>query len=330
MSSLSGTKVAVTGAGGFIGSHLVEALVAEGASVRALVRYNSRGDKGALEWIPEAVVSEVETLAGDVRDAESAAAVVEGCEVVFHLAALIAIPYSFVNPRDYFETNVLGTLNVLQASRAGSPRSVVHTSTSEVYGNALEFPITAAHPVSAYSPYAASKIGADQLALSFHRTYGLPVTLLRPFNTYGPRQSTRAVIPTIIAQALNGDTVRIGSLEPRRDLTFVLDTVSGFIAAAEADGVAGETLQLGTGEDISVGELIEVVESLVGHDLQVVQEDQRVRPEQSEVNRLLSDPSRMTETTGWQAQTPLREGLEKTMRWLEDRPPLTAAGDYAI
>jgi NAD dependent epimerase/dehydratase len=328
--SLSGTNVTVTGAGGFIGSHLVEALVSQGAVVRAMTRYNSRGDRGALEWIPPDTLSEVEVVAGDVRDVESAARAVEGSEVVFHLAALIAIPYSYVNPRDYLETNVIGTLNCLQAAREGSLSRFVHTSTSEVYGNAQEFPITASHPTTAASPYAASKIGADQLALSFHRAYEVPVTLLRPFNTYGPRQSMRAVIPTILTQALNGDTVRIGSLDPRRDLTFVTDTVNGFIAAAEADGAVGETLQLGTGEDVSVGELIKDVEGLVGRSLEVIQEDRRVRPEKSEVNRLLSDPSKMTDTTGWRAEVPLREGLERTMRWLSDRPPLQAAENYAI
>ena len=330
MSRLSGTKVAVTGAGGFIGSHLVEALVARGAGVRAMVRYNSRGDRGALEWISPEVLSEVEVIAGDVRDTESASQAVDGCETVFHLAALIAIPYSYVNPRDYFETNVLGTLNLLQAVRSEPLARFVHTSTSEVYGNTTEFPITASHPVTAASPYAASKIGADQLALSFYRAYEVPVTLLRPFNTYGPRQSTRAVIPTILAQALNGNTVRIGSLEPRRDLTFVTDTVTGFIAAAEAEAVVGETLQLGTGEDVSVGELIQAAESLLGRDLEVVQEERRVRPERSEVSRLISDPSRMTEATGWRAEVPLGEGLERTMRWLADRPPMQAAENYAI
>jgi NAD dependent epimerase/dehydratase len=330
MSRLSGTKVSVTGAGGFIGSHLVEALVSRGAAVRAMVRYNSRADRGALEWISPDVLSDVEVVVGDVRDVESAAQAVEGCETVFNLAALIAIPYSYVNPRDYFETNVLGTLNLLQAARSGSLSRFVHTSTSEVYGNTTEFPITAGHPVTAASPYAASKIGADQLALSFYRTYDVPVTLLRPFNTYGPRQSTRAVIPTILAQALNGNTIRIGSLEPRRDLTFVTDTVSGFIAAAEAESVVGETLQLGTGDDVSVGELIQAVQSLVERDLEVVQEDRRVRPEKSEVSRLVSDPSRMTEATGWRAEVALEEGLEKTMRWLADRPPIQPAEKYAI
>jgi NAD dependent epimerase/dehydratase len=330
MSGLEGTSVAVTGAGGFIGSHLAEALLARGARVRAMVRYNSRGDVGALEWIPEEVSREVEIVAGDVRDPESAAEAVDGCEVVFHLAAQIAIPYSYVNPRDYFETNVLGTLNVAQACRRAGTRRLVQTSTSEVYGTALELPITEDHPLRAQSPYAASKIAADQLALSFHRSFELPVVVLRPFNTYGPRQSARAVIPTIIAQALKGGVVRIGSLDPRRDLTYVSDTVSGFIAAVGSEAVVGETLQLGTGEDVSVGELVEAVQSLLGRELEVVQEEQRMRPELSEVMRLVSDPTRMTETTGWRPETPLTEGLGQTMRWIESQPDLYAAENYVI
>lgn len=330
MSGLGGSTVAVTGAGGFIGSHLVEALLGRGAHVRAMVRYNSRGSQGALEWVSQEVVSAVEVVAGDIRDAESAAELVAGCDVVLHLGAQIAIPYSYVNPRDYFETNVLGTLNLLQAIRAGSMSHFVHTSTSEVYGNAQEFPITVSHPVRAQSPYAASKIGADQLALSFHRSFGLPVTVLRPFNTYGPRQSARAVIPTIIAQALKGGTIRIGSLDPRRDLTFVSDTVGGFIAAAEADAGRGEVLQLGTGHDVSIGDLIETVQSLLGRELEVVQEERRIRPEMSEVMRLVSDPSRMTELTGWRPERSLRDGLEETMRWIEAHLDLYAPEQYVI
>ena len=330
MSKLVGKRVAVTGAGGFIGSHLVEALVNHGARVQAMVRYNSRGDEGALAWAPDAVRSDVELFAGDIRDSESAATALAGAEVVFHLGALIAIPYSYVNPRDYFETNVLGTLNVLQACRDRSVDLVVHTSTSEVYGNAREFPITENHPVTAHSPYAASKIGADQLALSFQRSFELPVTVLRPFNTFGPRQSARAVIPTIIAQALKGGTVRIGSLEPRRDLTYVADTVRGFIAVAEADGVVGETLQLGTGDDLSVGDLIDAVGALMERKLEILQEQQRIRPEGSEVVRLISDPSRVRQLTGWSPETSLAEGLESTMRWIESEPGLYATESYVV
>lgn len=308
----------------------MESLVGEGARVRGMVRYNSRGDRGALAWIPSEVLSEVEVVAGDIRDPESAAAALEGCEVVFHLAALIAIPYSYINPRDYFETNVLGTLNVLQACRSALVRRVVHTSTSEVYGNAEEFPITEGHSVTAHSPYAASKIGADQLALSFQRSFEVPVTILRPFNTFGPRQSARAVIPTIIAQALNGGPVRIGSLEPRRDLTYVADTVAGFIAAAESEAGVGETLQLGTGDDVSVADLIDAVGSQLGRKLEVIQEEVRIRPEKSEVARLVSDPTRMRELTGWRPSTSLSDGLESTIKWIESRPELFTAEEYAV
>jgi len=328
--SLRDATVAVTGAAGFIGSHLVEALVAEGARVRAIARYNSRSALGALDWVPDEVRSEVEVVFGDIRDLESAVDAVRGCEVIFHLAAQIAIPYSYVNPRDYVETNVLGTLNVLQAARAGSVRRLVHTSTSEVYGTAQRVPITEDHPLSAQSPYAASKVAADQLALSFHRSFELPVTVLRPFNTYGPRQSARAVIPTIIDQALKGGPVRIGSLEPRRDLTYVTDTVRGFIAVSGADAAVGETLQLGTGEDVSVGELIETVQALLGCEVEIMQEEKRVRPEMSEVGLLLSDPRRMTDVTGWRPEVALRDGLEQTIRWIEARPGSYAAEDYVV
>jgi NAD dependent epimerase/dehydratase len=330
VNTLAGTTVAVTGAGGFIGSHLVEALVEEGARVRAMVRYNSRGDAGALEWAEDEISSEVEVVYGDIRDAESAADAVSGCEIVFHLAAQIAIPYSYVNPRDFFETNVLGTLNVIQGSRAAEVQRIVHTSTSEVYGTPREFPITERHPLLAQSPYAASKLGADPLALSFYRSFDLPITVLRPFNTYGPRQSARAVIPTIIAQALQGDTIRIGSLEPRRDLTQVSDTVRGFIAAARAEGAVGETLQLGTGHDVSVADLIGAVGDLIGRELEVIQEDERIRPERSEVMRLVSDPSKMREATGWSAQVPLSEGLATTLSWMQSPPKAYDADRYVI
>jgi NAD dependent epimerase/dehydratase len=330
LSRLSGIAVTVTGAGGFIGSHLVEALVAEGARVRGMVRYTSRGDRGALDLLADDVASEVELVLGDIRDPESVADGVRGCEVVFHLAAQIAIPYSYVNPRDFFETNVLGTLNVAQACRAAGTRRLIHTSTSEVYGTPTEVPITESHPLSGQSPYAASKIGADQLVLSFHRSFELPATVLRPFNTYGPRQSPRAVIPTILAQALKGEVVRLGSLEPRRDLTYVADCVRGFIAAAESEGAVGRTLQLGTGEDVSIAELVEEVGSLVERELRVEQEEERIRPKASEVMRLVSNPEQMAETTGWRPQTSLRDGLAETARWIESHLDAYAADQYVI
>jgi dTDP-glucose 4,6-dehydratase len=327
---LNGDLAVVTGAGGFIGSHLVEALLDDGARVRAMIRYTSRGDRGALNFLSEEASSEVEVVAGDIRDPESVADVLNGADVVFHLAAQIAIPYSYVNPRDYVETNVVGTLNVAQACRTQGVRRLVHTSTSEVYGSAQQVPITEAHPISAQSPYAATKVGADQLAISFHRSFRVPVTVLRPFNTYGPRQSARAVIPTIITQALRGDVVKLGSLEPRRDLTYVTDCASGFLAAAGSDQAVGETLQLGTGEDVSVAELVEAVGSIIGRKLQVEQESERVRPELSEVDRLVSDPERVRALTGWRPETQLVDGLERTIRWIESNPDHFRADGYVI
>ena len=278
-----GRRALVTGAGGFIGSHLAEALVREGASVRAFIRYNSRNDHGALDSLPRETLAGIEVHAGDVRDPESAARAVVGTDVVFHLAAQVAIPYSYVEPRTFFETNVIGTLNIAQACREAEVEHLVHTSTSEIYGTAQEVPMTEHHPVSGQSPYAASKIGADQLVFSFYRSYGLPVTILRPFNTYGPRQSARAVIPTIVTQMLASDTVRLGSLTPRRDLTYVADTVSGFIAAAAARDAIGETVQLGTGNDVSVGELVDEIAALLGRSVAIEHRPERVRPETSEV-----------------------------------------------
>jgi NAD dependent epimerase/dehydratase len=298
--------------------------------VRALVRYTSRGDRGGLAFLPDELTDGVEVVLGDVRDTESVMEAVRGCETVFHLAAQIAIPYSYVNPRDFVETNVVGTLNVLQACRAMETQRLVLTSTSEVYGTAQEVPITEDHPLSAQSPYAASKVAADQLGLSFHRSFELPVTVLRPFNTYGPRQSARAVIPTIIVQALRGGPVRLGSLTPRRDLTYVTDTARGFTAVAAEPTAVGETLQLGTGTDVSVADLVEAVGAVLGRELEVEQESQRVRPEGSEVMRLLSTPARMTERTGWRPEVDLAEGLERTIRWIEEHPDSYPVEGYVI
>jgi NAD dependent epimerase/dehydratase len=315
---MAGRRVLVTGAGGFIGGHLVERLLAEGAGVRALVRYNSRNEHGTLDWFAPDAMREVDVVLGDLRDAESVAAAVDGVEVVFHLGAQIAIPYSYVNPRDFFETNVLGTLNVAQAALASGVERVIHTSTSEVYGTAQEVPITEDHPIAPQSPYAASKVGADKLMESFHRSFGLPVTVLRPFNTYGPHQSARAIIPTIVSQALNGGSLRLGSLEPRRDMTYVADTAAGFLAAAVASPAAvGQTVQLGTQQDVSVGEIVKVVGELIGRDLPVELDPRRVRPEESEVMRLLASPARASELIGWSPSVDLREGLGRTIEWVE-------------
>ncbi len=252
MASLKGVPVLVTGAGGFIGGHLVARLVREGARVRALCRYNSRNDRGALDWLEPEVVVDVEVVLGELRNVESVDRAVDGCEMVFHLGGLIAVPHSYADPRDHFEVNVLGSLNVARAALAAGAR-VVHTSTSEVYGSAQTVPITEAHPLEPQSPYAASKVGADKVMEAYHRSFGLPVTIVRPFNTYGPHQSARAVIPTIIAQALAGGTVKLGSLHPRRDLLYVEDTASGFVAAGTTEAAIGRTIQVATDHDVSIG-----------------------------------------------------------------------------
>jgi dTDP-glucose 4,6-dehydratase len=328
--SLSGRAVLVTGAGGFIGGHLVERLVREGARVRALVRYNSRNERGTLDWFEPEVVRDVEVMLGELRDIESVNAAVADTEIVFHLGAMIAIPYSYVNPRDFFETNVLGSLNVAQAALAADVERVVQTSTSEVYGTARQVPITEDHPLEPGSPYAASKVGADKLMDAFHRSFRLPVTVLRPFNTYGPHQSARAIIPTIVSQALAGDVLRLGSLEPRRDLTYVSDTVNGFLAAATSTPAIGQTIQLGTEHDVSVGEIVEIVGELVGRELAVERDPERVRPEESEVMRLISSPARAKELMGWSPEVDLREGLRRTIEWIERSRARFRADEYVI
>jgi dTDP-glucose 4,6-dehydratase len=309
--------VLVTGAGGFIGSHLAGTLVREGARVRGMVRYNSRNDVGALDWLEPEVREQIEVTAGDLRDVESVHDAAQGVEMVFHLGAQVAIPYSYARPREFFETNVLGSLNVAQAALTAGVERIVHTSTSEVYGTAQAVPITEQHRLEAQSPYAASKIGADKLMDSFHRSFGLPVTVIRPFNTYGPHQSARAVIPTIISQALAGSTVELGSLIPRRDLLFVSDTVAGFIAAATSSRTLGRTLQLGTGQEVSVGEIVRMVGDLLGRELEVQRDPRRLRPDRSEVQRLVSSPLLMESLTGWRAEVDLRTGLERTIAWLD-------------
>jgi NAD dependent epimerase/dehydratase len=326
-----GTRSAlVTGAGGFIGGHLTAELVRRGAKVRAFVDYNSRDDRGTLDWFPPELIQEIEVVTGDLRDSESIAQAVAGMETVFHLGALIAIPYSYANPRSFFETNVLGSLNVAQAALSAGVSRVVHASTSEVYGTAQVVPITEEHPLEAQSPYSASKIGADKLMDSFHRSFELPATIVRPFNTYGPHQSQRAIVPTIIGQALAGDTLRLGALDPRRDLTFVSDTVGGFLAAADAPAALGRTIQLGTGTDVSVGELVELVGELLGRELTVELETRRLRPSRSEVMRLISSPALALELTGWSAEVDLREGLRRTIEWHEAHVRRDRVAEYAI
>lgn len=324
---MSGT-VLVTGAAGFIGSHLVEALAARGDEVRAFVRYNSAGATGFLSELPAEMRGRVRVVAGDVRDAEAVDAAVRGCAAVFHLAALISIPYSYEAPESYVDVNVRGTLNVLQACRRHGAR-LVHTSTSEVYGTPDTVPITEEHPLRAQSPYAATKVGADQLVLSFHRSFGMPAVVLRPFNTYGPRQSTRAVLPQILVQLLAGrPEVRLGATTPRRDLTFVTDTVDGFVRAAESDAALGQVVQLGTGRDVSIGELAKIAMRALGREVPVVCEAERLRPDASEVMVLQSSPALARALLGWEPKVALEEGLRLTAEWLRARAPELAAQGY--
>jgi NAD dependent epimerase/dehydratase len=330
MTTLEGRSVLVTGAGGFIGGHVIERLVRDGARTRALCRYNSRNERGTLDWLDPNLVAEVEVVLGDLRDVESVDAAVDGAEIVLHLGAQIAIPYSYVNPRDFFEVNVLGTMNVAQAAVRRGVQRVVHTSTSEVYGTAQTVPITETHPLEPQSPYAASKVAADKLMDSYHRSFELPVTVLRPFNTYGPRQSARAIIPTIISQALAGTTLRLGSLHPRRDLTFVEDTADGFVAAATSEGAIGRTIQLGTNHDVSVGDLVDMVGEVLGRDLTVETDPARVRPENSEVERLISSPALAREVLGWEPRVDLREGLSRTIEWIERNQHRYRVDHYVI
>jgi len=309
-------SILVTGAGGFIGSHLVEALVDRGARVRAFVRYNSRGDIGLLSLLPTVKRDALEIIAGDLRDPYAVAQACRGVTHIFHLGALIAIPYSYLHPREVVETNVLGTLNILMAAQEMGIERVIHTSTSEVYGTARKVPISEDHPLQGQSPYSASKIGADKLAESFWCAYDLPVVIIRPFNTYGPRQSARAVIPTAIAQALVRDRICLGALTPRRDFTYVEDVVDGFLGAVEADQAIGQTINLGSNQEISIGDLARKIVNLVGRDVKVVMDKQRLRPERSEVRRLWADNRQARELLNWSPRTSLDEGLSKTIDWI--------------
>jgi len=310
------TRVLVTGAGGFVGSHLVEALVRRGASVAAFVRYNSRSDWGLLDDLPETTRAALTVVAGDLRDEDAVRRAAAGAEVIFHLGALVGIPYSYVHPREVVDTNVVGTLNVLQAALEHGARRLVHTSTSEVYGTAQSVPMTEAHPLRPQSPYAATKVGADQLAASYRRAFGLPVVVVRPFNVYGPRQSARAIIPSIAVQAFTRDRVEIGSPHPTRDLTFVEDTVAGFIRAAEVTEAPDDPLHLGSNFEISVGELARKIVAAVGREVEVVSVSERVRPRDSEVERLYCDATRARDLLGWSPTVTLDDGLARTVRWI--------------
>ncbi len=317
------SRVLVTGADGFIGSHLVEHLLHQGHAVRAFVLYNSFNSFGWLDTIPDEVLSAVEVVEGDIRDGDSVKAAVAGCDTVIHLAALVSIPYSYVAPRQFVDTNVLGTLNVVTAARNVGSVAVVHASTSEVYGTAQTVPIPETHPLTPQSPYAASKVAADQLALSFHRAFGTPVTVVRPFNTYGPRQSARAVIPTIITQIAAGTReVRLGATHPTRDFSFVADTAAGFAAAAGFEAARGQTVNLGSNFEISIGDTAALIAELMETDIVIKTDEARLRPEASEVERLWADNGKAKDLMGWEpgygGREGLRRGLSETIEWFRD------------
>jgi len=322
--------VLITGAGGFIGSHLVEAAVRRGMIVRAFIRYNSRNDLGMLRWLDGETRGSVEVFCGDLKDPSAARAAVAGCAKVFHLAALIAIQYSYVRPMDYILTNVVGAANLLDACRDAGVGRVIVTSTSEVYGTARYTPIDENHPLQAQSPYAASKIAADKLAESYYRSFGLPVVIARPFNTFGPRQSARAIIPTIISQALAGGPVRLGNLEPRRDLNYISDTINGLLLCGEAKGIEGETFNLGRGEDISIGELARNIVTQIDARIPIEIDPKRARPEASEVERLLANSSKALAKLKWKPEVSLDEGLARAIEWYRSHPDFIDARVYGV
>lgn len=309
-------KVLITGAGGFIGSHLTESLVALGAQTRAFVHYNSQGNYGWLEHSP--LIHDIDLVKGDIRDIDSVESAVSDIDIIFHLAALIAIPYSFQSPRSYLDTNTNGTLNVLQSARKSDLELLIHTSTSEVYGSALYTPIDESHPLQGQSPYSASKIAADKMVEAFNLSYGVRVTTIRPFNTFGPRQLSRAVIPTIISQALTKNEIRLGNRNPTRDFNYVFDTVQGFIKIAESDNSLGKVFNIGSGSDISIGSIAQLICQLTGKDAEIVSEEERVRPDGGEVNRLCADSSNAQSILHWKQEYSLEDGLTATIDWIRD------------
>jgi NAD dependent epimerase/dehydratase len=326
----TGRRVFVTGAGGFIGSHLCEALLDVGADVTAMLHYSGRGDWGNLEYLSPAHKAALAVVAGNIEDRDFVLRQMRGQQIVLHLAALIAIPYSYVAPLSYVRTNIEGTLNVLEAARLCNTERIVHTSTSETYGTAQYTPIDEKHPLQGQSPYSASKIGADKIAESYCRSFDLPVAIIRPFNTYGPRQSARAIIPTIISQALSQPAIRLGALDPVRDLVYVRDTVRGFLAVAGVDAAVGEVLNLGTGTGVTIGELAALILEEMGCDKPIISDSERVRPAKSEVFTLLSDASKAKSLAGWEAQVPLREGLREAIAFVSAHAQLYKTDRYVI
>ena len=323
----TGQKILVTGADGFIGSHLTEKLIRRGYDVRAFVLYNSFNSWGWLDSAPVEIKKEMDVFAGDIRDSHGVRTAMQGCDAVLHLAALIAIPYSYHSPDTYVDTNIKGTLNIVQAARELGVANVIQTSTSEVYGTARFVPITEVHPLQGQSPYSASKIGADHIAMSFYHAFGTPVTIIRPFNTYGPRQSARAVIPTIITQIANGyRQLKLGALSPTRDFNYVKDTVRGFIAALETDNIAGEIINIGSNYEISIGDLVKTIAAVMAADVEIISDEQRLRPENSEVERLWADNAKAAALLGWQPEyggiEGLKRGLAETVAWFTDRENL--------
>ncbi|MFC2094593.1 NAD-dependent 4,6-dehydratase LegB [Bacteroidota bacterium] len=310
-------KILITGAGGFIGSHLVEKCIEEGFDVRAFVRYNSSSNWGWLE--NSQYINNIEVISGDIRDYDSVLEAARGVDVIFHLAALIGIPYSYVSPLAYIRTNIEGTYNILQASKELSIKQVLVTSTSETYGTAQYVPIDEDHPMVGQSPYSASKISADQLAISYFRSFNLPVKIVRPFNTYGPRQSARAIIPTMISQILDGKhEIKLGNLHPTRDLTFVKDTVNGFLEISKTDSLFGEITNIGMHEEISIGNLVNQISKLIGNKITILSQSERIRPEKSEVERLFCENKKILEHTNWKPEYNLEIGLEETISWLRE------------
>ena len=313
------SKVLVTGADGFIGSHLVEALIKEGKKVKAFVYYNSFNSWGWLDTLPKEIIEEIEVFSGDIRDPNGVREALKGAEEVYHLAALIAIPFSYHSPDSYVDTNIKGTLNVLQAARDLGTKRVLITSTSEVYGTAQYVPIDEKHPYQGQSPYSATKIGADRLAESFYRSFNMPITIVRPFNTYGPRQSARAVIPTIITQLLAGnEEIQLGSLTPTRDFNYVKDTARGFVEIAKSDKTIGEEVNIATQKEISIGQLAQEMINQINPNARIICDEQRLRPENSEVNRLLGSNKKIRKLTDWEPKYNLETGLAETIQWLRN------------